>query len=236
MNIQLLLSTKEWHFGLKKAWRKTQMLLKYASLTWQFTAWQANQMLTPESFALQLLLPAMCCQQILLCHLNTLFPKPSTCHIFHLMLSVCSYNESSWMDYIQSEFFHGSSNGLILNICSHTRSNWIIYHCCGFFNVPSNIFVTVGAAEWFITSVGSFMSLVMAWHWTFEVTLGATEWFFNGVNSFMSLYIVWCWGMGANEGFITFLGSFLCKFKINLCVLSSMLKIELTYRYIKCCS
>ena len=38
--------------------------------------------------------------------------------------------------------------------------------------------------------------------------------------------------MGATEGFITFMGSFLCKFKIKLCVLSSTFKIELTYRYI----
>ena len=64
-------------FWSEKAWRKTQISHgKYASLTWQSTAWWANQMLTPESFALQLLLlPAMCCQQILLCHLNTLFPN-----------------------------------------------------------------------------------------------------------------------------------------------------------------
>ena len=33
------------------------------------------------------------------------------------------------------------------------------------------------------------------------------------------------------EWCITFVGSFLCKFKINSCVLSSMLKTELTYRY-----
>ena len=135
--IQVLLSTKEWHFGLKKAWRKTQILLKYASLTWQFTAWRADQMLTLESFALQLLLlPAMCCQQILLCHLNT-FPKPSTCYIFYLMLRICNYNESSWMDYLQSEFFHGSSNGLILNICSHTRSNWFITAVVSFMSLQT---------------------------------------------------------------------------------------------------
>ena len=92
-------------------------------------------------------------------------------------------------------------------------------------------FVTLRAAEWFITSVGSFMSLQMAWYWTFEVPLGANECFFTGVNSFMSLQIAWCWGMGATEWCITFVGSFLCKFKINSCVLSSMLKTELTYRY-----
>ena len=133
------------------------------------------------------------------------FPKCSTCyykkfsknhqcgfiHAFkHLMLSICSYIESSWMDYLQCGFFHVSSNGLILN--SHTGSNWMIYHCCGSFQVSSkclmfNIFVTLRAAEWFITSVGSFMSLQMAWYWTFEVPLGANECFFTGVNSFMSL-------------------------------------------------
>ena len=100
------------------------------------------------------------------------FPKRSTCyykkfsknhqcgfiHAFkHLMLSICSYIESSWMDYLQCGFFHVSSNGLMLNIfchweqlngsspvwvlsClfksgSHTGSNWMIYHCCGSFQV-----------------------------------------------------------------------------------------------------
>ena len=82
-------------FWSEKAWRKTQIsLVKYASLTWQSTAWWANQMLTPESFALQLLFPAMC-------------------------LSICSYIESSWMDYLQCGFFHVSSNGLMLNIFCH---------------------------------------------------------------------------------------------------------------------
>ena len=65
---------KRMTFWSEKAWRITQILLaKYASLTWQSTAWRADQMLTPES--LELLLSAMCCQQILLCHLNTLFPN-----------------------------------------------------------------------------------------------------------------------------------------------------------------
>ena len=109
-------------FWSEKAWRKTQIsLVKYVSLIWQSTAWRADQMLTPESFALQLLLlPAMCCQQILLCHLNTLFPNlPHAIFFKHLMLSICSYIESSWMDYLQCGFFHVSSNGLMLNIFCH---------------------------------------------------------------------------------------------------------------------
>ena len=108
-------------FWSEKAWRKTQIsLVKYVSLIWQSTAWRADQMLTPESFALQLLLPAMCCQQILLCHLNTLFPNlPHAIFFKHLMLRICSYIESSWMDYLQCGFFHVSSNGLVLNIFCH---------------------------------------------------------------------------------------------------------------------
>ena len=38
------------------------------------------------------------------------------------------------------------------------------------------------------------------------------------------------------DGLIAFLGSFLSEFKINMFALSSMLKIGLTNRYIKCCS
>ena len=88
--------------------------------------------------------------------------------------------------------------------------------------------VTLGATEWFITAVGSFMSLQIAWCWG----LAATGWFITAVGSFTSLQIAWCWGLGANEWFITVVGSFLCTFKITrnlqLRVLSSMLKIELT--------
>ena len=50
-------------FWSEKVWRKPQILLvKYASLTWQSTAWRTNQMLTPE------LLPFSCC--CLLCVVN----------------------------------------------------------------------------------------------------------------------------------------------------------------------
>ena len=54
----------------------------------------------------------------------------------------------------------------------------------------------------------------MAWNWIFIVTLGATEWFITAVGSFMSLQIAWCWGLGAPGWFITVVGSFLCTFKI----------------------
>ena len=37
--------------------------------------------------------------------------------------------------------------------------------------------VTLGATEWFIPSLGSFVSLQSTCCWTFLVTLGATEWF-----------------------------------------------------------
>ena len=39
--------------------------------------------------------------------------------IKHLMLSICSCIESSWMDYLQCGFFHVSSNGLMLKIFGH---------------------------------------------------------------------------------------------------------------------
>ena len=62
------------------------------------------------------------------------FPKRSTCYykkfsknhscgfihaIKHLMLSICSCIESSWMDYLQCGFFHVSSKGLMLKIFGH---------------------------------------------------------------------------------------------------------------------
>ena len=52
------------------------------------------------------------------------------------------------------------------------------------------------------------MSLQMAWNWIFVVTLGATEWFITAVGSFMSLQTAWCWGLGATEWFINAMGSF----------------------------
>ena len=45
----------------------------------------------------------------------------------------------AWETTVQCRFFYVSSNGLILNICSHTE-----------------------ATEWFITVVGSFMTLKIA--------------------------------------------------------------------------
>ena len=39
---------------------------------------------------------------------------------------------------------------------------------------------TLGATEWFITAVFSFMSLQSAWRWTYCVTVGAAEWFITG--------------------------------------------------------
>ena len=134
----------------------------------------------------------------------------------------------------QCGFFHVSLNGLILN--SHTGSNWMIYHCCGSFQVSSkclmlNIFCH-SESSWMVYHqcglfhVSSNGLILNIWSAT------RSKWmFFTGVNSFMSLQIAWCWGMGATEWCITFVGSFLCKFKINSCVLSSMLKTELTYRY-----
>ena len=123
-------------FWSEKSWRKTLIsLARYASLTWQSTAWRADQMLS----LLNLLRFGCCC--CLLCVVSKYcwaiwicFPKRSTCHykkfsknhqcgfihaFKHLMLSICSYIESSWMDYLQCGFFHVSSNGLMLNIFCH---------------------------------------------------------------------------------------------------------------------
>ena len=123
-------------FWSEKSWRKTLILLvRYVSLTWQSTAWRADQMLS----LLNLLRFGCCC--CLLCvvykycwaiwicfsqmfhMLLKKFSKNHQCgfiHAFkHLMLSICSYIESSWMDYLQCGFFHVSSNGLMLNIFCH---------------------------------------------------------------------------------------------------------------------
>ena len=50
--------------------------------------------------------------------------------------------------------------------------------CCAFD-------VILGAVEWFITSVDSFMLLQVASCCAFVVTLGAVEWFITSVDSFM---------------------------------------------------
>ena len=47
--------------------------------------------------------------------------------------------------------------------------------------------VTLGATEWFITAVFSFMSLQSAWRWTYCVTVGAAEWFITGAFFHISL-------------------------------------------------
>ena len=53
--------------------------------------------------------------------------------------------------------------------------------------------VTLGAAEWFLTSVDSFMLLQVAWCYAFVVTLGAAKWFIKSEDSFMNLQITWFW-------------------------------------------
>ena len=108
-------------FWSEKAWRKTQIsLVEYASLTWQSTAWRADQMLTPE------FLPSSCC--CLLCVVN-------------------KYCCAIWIPYSQT--FH----------MLYFSNTW----CWAFV-------VTLRAAEWITSSVGSFMCLQMAWCWTFFVT------------------------------------------------------------------
>ena len=112
---------KKWHFGLKKHEEKTRFRLL------SIPHWPDSLQLgkptrcSLESFALQLLLlPAMCCQQLLLCHSNALFPNlPHAIFFQHLMLSICSYIESSWMNTSSVDFFLASPNGLMFNIFCH---------------------------------------------------------------------------------------------------------------------
>ena len=130
-------------FWSEKSWRKTLILLvRYVSLTWQSIAWRADQMLSFLNLlhfgasCCCLLLLAMCCLQILLSHLNMFFPNvphaiTKKCqknhqygfiHAFkHLMLSICSYIESSWMNYLQCEFFLVSPNDDVSRQRFHSR-------------------------------------------------------------------------------------------------------------------
>ena len=76
-------------------------------------------MLTPESFALQLLLlPAMCCQQILLCHLRIPFPNlPHPIFFKHLMLVQINPKKMSISRVLETiiyeTFLHGIVNVLV---------------------------------------------------------------------------------------------------------------------------
>ena len=66
--------------------------------------------------------------------------------------------------------------------------------------------VALRAAEYFISIVGSFMSLQMTWLPAFVVTDGEAEWFVTSVGYFMFLQATWCWGiitLEAAEWFIT---------------------------------
>ena len=128
-------------FWSEKSWRKTQIsLVRYVSLTWQSTAWRADQMLSFLNLlrfgasCCCLLLLAMCCLQILLSHLNMFFPN-----VPHAITK---------------------NSQKITSVGSSMLSNtW----CWAFV-------VTLRAAEWITSSVGSFMCLQMAWCWTFFVT------------------------------------------------------------------
>ena len=120
-------------FWSENSWRKTQIsLVRHVSLISLPTAWWADPMLS-----LLNLLPFGCC--CLLCVVNkyccaiwiccsetfhmllqkVLKKSPvwvHPCFFKHLMLSICSYIESSCMDFLQCGFFHVCSNGLMLNI------------------------------------------------------------------------------------------------------------------------
>ena len=66
-------------------------------------------------------------------------------------------------------FFHGSSNDSAVCICNHTQCSGMVYHQCGFFMdlQVTQMFtsvITLSAAEWFITSVNSFMFLQINWY------------------------------------------------------------------------
>ena len=133
-NNSIALIHKELHFGLKNHVGKHKFRLLGMS------HW-------PDTDSLQLGKPTRCFHSWIFCALVAVvacyvlstnivepFPKRSTYYykkfsknhscgfihaIKHLMLSICSCIESSWMDYLQCGFFHVSSNGLMLNIFCH---------------------------------------------------------------------------------------------------------------------
>ena len=120
---------KKWYFGLKKQ----ISLVKNASLTWQFTACQADQMLLLLNLWLWTI---FCCPW-------SSWMAYQQCGFFHvssngLILNVCSHTGRNWMVYYCCGFFHVPSNCLMWSICRHTGSNWMVFHCYEFFHVSSN--------------------------------------------------------------------------------------------------
>ena len=137
--IQLLLSTKEWHFGLKKHGGKRKFCL--SMLHWP----DSLQLGEPTRCSLLNLLPFSCC--CLLFVVNNYccaiwIPYSQTFHMqyfsntwcwaFVVTLRAAEWNISSVGFFLclqmawYSTYFVTGINGLKLNICSHTRSNWMI--------------------------------------------------------------------------------------------------------------
>ena len=91
-------------------------------------------------------------------------------------------------------FFNVSSRCLILCIFSHTGSIGKVFHQCGLFWVSSrrHLLSICRYNGSNLMVYHCFISFRIAWCWAFVVTLGATEWLLNVVDSFMFLQIAWC--------------------------------------------
>ena len=135
-NHSVALIRKEWHFGLKNHEGKHKIRLLGMS-HWPDSLQLGEPTRCFHSWIFCALVAVVACYVLspnIVEPFEYVFPKRSTCHykkfsknhqcgfihaFKHLMLSICSYIESSWMDYLQCGFFHVSSNGLMLNIFCH---------------------------------------------------------------------------------------------------------------------
>ena len=100
-----------------------------------------------------------------------------------------------------------------LQLVEPTRCFHSLIFCCGIF------FVALGAAEWCINSVSSFMSLQIVWYWTFVVTLGATKWLvyhYCGFFHVASKCLMWsiCSHTGSNWIVFSLVWVLSCLFKL----------------------
>ena len=219
-------------FWSEKSWRKTLIsLVRYVSLTWQSTAWRADQMLSFLNLlrfgasCCCLLLLAMCCLQILLSHLNMFFPNvphaitKNSQKITSVGSSMLS-NTWCWAFVVTLRAAEWITSSVGSFMCLQmawcwtffvTGSSWMVHHQCGFFNVSSNGLIlniwSATSSNWMIYHCfGSFQVSSKCLMFNIFVTLRAAEWFITSLGSFMSLQMAWYWTfevpLGANERFV----------------------------------
>ena len=73
----------------------------------------------------------------------------------------------------------------------------MVSHQCGFFHESSTTWwieclFTLWAAEWFLTSMDSFMGPHMTWVRAFKGTLWTAKWLLTSVDSFMNFQVTFC--------------------------------------------